>query len=115
MNETKNLYWLYLLLGIVAEVIATSCLVYTKEFTRFWPSAGVLLLYGFGLFFLTLSIRVIPVGIAYAIWAGLGIVLVALFSVIFLHQKLDSAALIGILFILAGVLIINLFSSSVTH
>jgi len=111
----KWIYFCYLLIGIVAEVIATSSLVYTKEFTRLWPSVGVLILYLISLFFLTLSLRGIPVGIAYAIWAGFGIVLVALFGFLLQKQKLDFVAIIGITLILIGVVIINLFSKSIKH
>ncbi len=114
MNE-KLWSLFYLLLGIVAEVLATSSLIYTKEFTKLWPSVGVLILYIIGLFFLTLSLRVIPVGIAYAIWAGMGIVLVALFGFLIQKQKLDGYAISGIILILAGVLLINLFSKSIKH
>jgi len=111
----KWLYFLYLIIGIVAEVIATSSLIYTKEFSRLWPSVGVLVLYIIGLFFLTLSLRTIPVGIAYAIWAGLGIVFVAIFGFILHKQKLDMFAIVGISLILIGVLLINLFSKSIQH
>lgn len=111
----KLIYFGYLLIGIIAEVIATSSLVYTKEFTRLWPSVAVLLLYLTSLFFLTLSFRVFPVGIAYAIWAGLGIVLVALFGFILQKQKLDTVAIIGISLIVIGVVVINLFSKSIKH
>lgn len=111
----KPLYLIYLLLGIIAEVFATSSLIYTKEFTKLWPSVGVLILYIAGLFFLTLSLRIIPVGIAYAIWAGMGIVLVALFGYLFHKQKLDGFAVAGIALILMGVLVINLFSKSIKH
>lgn len=112
----KNwIYFVYLGLGIIAEVIATSSLKYTQEFTRLWPTVGVLLCYVIALFFLTLSLRVIPVGIAYAIWAGLGIVLVALLGYFLYHQKLDFYAILGIVMITAGVLIINLLSKSVSH
>jgi small multidrug resistance pump len=103
------------MLGIIAEVIATSSLIYTKEFTRLWPSIGVIVLYIIGLFFLTLSLRIIPVGIAYAIWAGLGIVFVAIFGFLFHKQRLDVYAVSGIALILAGVIIINLFSKSIKH
>ena len=112
---TKWIYFFYLLIGIIAEVIATSSLIYTKEFSRLWPSVGVIVLYIIGLFFLTLSLRVIPVGIAYAIWAGLGIVFVALFGFILHKQKLDTIAIIGISLIIIGVLLINLFSKSIKH
>ena len=111
----KWTYFFYLMLGIVAEVIATSCLVYTKEFTRLWPSVGVLLLYGAGLFFLTLSLRAIPVGIAYAIWAGLGIVFVAIGGYVLHRQRLDAFTIAGITLIILGVLTINLFSKSIKH
>ena len=111
----KWIYSGYLLIGIIAEVIATSSLVYTKEFTRLWPSVAVLLLYLTSLFFLTLSFRLFPVGIAYAIWAGLGIVLVALFGFILQKQKLDFFAIIGISLIIVGVVVINLFSKSIKH
>ena len=114
MNQ-KFIYFIYLTLGIIAETIATVSLIYTREFTRFWPSAGVLALYILGLFFLTLSLRIIPVGIAYAIWAGLGIVFVALLGFILHHQKLDMFAILGISLILVGILIINLFSKSIQH
>jgi small multidrug resistance pump len=113
--QGKLIYFVYLMLGIVAEVIATSCLIYTKEFTKLWPSVGVLLMYVIGLFFLTLSLRAIPVGIAYAIWAGLGIVFVAIAGYFLHKQKLDTYAIVGIGLILVGVVLINLFSKSVKH
>lgn len=113
--QQKLIYLFYLSLGIIAETIATSSLIYTKEFTRLWPSVGVLIMYVIGLFFLTLSLRIIPVGIAYAIWAGLGIVFVAILG-FFLHkQKLDAPAIIGIALILIGVVVINAFSKSIKH
>ena len=108
-------YFIFLLLGIVAETIATLCLIYTNEFTKILPSIGVLFLYVVGLFFLTLSLRSIPIGIAYAIWAGLGIVFVAVWSYLIHKQKLDIYAIIGIGFILLGILVINLFSKSISH
>jgi len=109
----KLLYLLYLILGIIAETIATSCLIYTREFSRFWPSVGVLILYILGLFFLTISLRIMPVGIAYAIWAGLGIVFVSILGFVLHSQRLDLYAIIGIALILCGILIINLFSKSI--
>jgi small multidrug resistance pump len=109
----KLLCYIYLLLAIISETIATVSLIYTKEFTRFWPSVGVLLLYVIGLFFLTLSLRIIPLGIAYAIWAGLGIVLVAILGYVLHGQKLDTFAVLGIFLILVGIVIINLLSKSV--
>lgn len=114
MND-KLIAFGYLVLGIIAETIATSSLVYTKEFSRLWPSVGVLVLYVLGLFFLTLSLRYIPVGVAYAIWAGMGIVFVAAFGYLVQGQKLDLFAIIGISFIVVGILVINLLSQTVNH
>ena len=111
----KVIYFIYLTLGIIAETIATSSLIYTKEFTRLWPSVGVLVLYVIGLFFLTLSLRILPVGIAYAIWAGLGIVFVAILGFILHKQRLDIYAIVGIALILIGIILINLFSKSISH
>lgn len=113
--QQKLIYLLYLSLGIIAETIATSSLIYTKEFTRLWPSVGVLIMYILGLFFLTLSLRIIPVGIAYAIWAGLGIVFVAILGYFLHKQRLDAPAIIGIALILIGVVVINIFSKSIKH
>jgi len=107
--------WLFLLIAVVAEVIATSALKATEGFTQWKPSILVVIGYSVAFFFLALSLKQIPVGIAYAVWAGLGIVLIALIGWWFFNQALDAAALIGIGLILAGVLVINLFSNSTGH
>ncbi|MBE2893629.1 DMT family transporter [Spirabiliibacterium falconis] len=107
--------WLYLIIAILSEVIATSFLKSTHEFTRPIPTALVLMGYGLSFYFLTLSLRSLPVGIAYAIWASLGIVLVTMFGWLFYQQKLDTPAFIGIGLILSGVLVINLLSKSAAH
>lgn len=107
--------WLFLLIAVVAEVIATSALKATEGFTQWKPSILVVVGYSVAFFFLALSLKEIPVGIAYAVWAGLGIVLIAIIGWWFFNQALDAAALIGIGLILAGVLVINLFSNSTGH
>lgn len=109
------MHYLYLTIAIVSEVIATSMLKSTEEFTRLWPSLIVVVGYGFSFFFLTLTLKQIPVGIAYAIWSGLGIVLVSVIAFFAFQQKLDPPAIIGITFIICGVLIINLFSQNIGH
>ena len=101
-----------LALAIVAEVIATSALQASAGFTRPGPSVLVVLGYGVAFYFLSLTLRTVPVGVAYAIWSGLGVVLVALLSWWLFGQKLDLAALLGMGLIVAGVLVMNLFSSS---
>lgn len=108
-------HWIYLAIAIVAEVIATSALKASHEFTRLIPTIIVVIGYLTAFYFLTLSLRVIPVGIAYAIWAGLGIVLIASISWILYGQKLDLPALLGMALIISGVLVINLFSKTGGH
>ncbi|VCU70863.1 Multidrug transporter EmrE [Pigmentiphaga humi] len=107
--------YLYLGLAIVAEVAATSLLKQAEGFTRLWPSLVVVVGYGLAFFFLSLTLRTIPTGVAYAIWSGAGIVLVSAIGWLALGQRLDAAALIGIGLILAGVLVINLFSRTAGH
>lgn len=107
--------WLLLSLAIVAEVFGTSFLKASDGFTKLWPSVAVILGYVVAFYFLSLSLKVIPVGIAYAIWAGLGVVLIALIGWVVFSQKLDTAAIIGISMILGGVIVLNVFSNSVTH
>ncbi len=107
--------FVYLALAIVAEVIATSALKATEGFTRLWPSLIVVVGYALAFYMLSLVLRTIPVGIAYAIWAGLGIVLVALVGMVIYGQRPDLPALIGIGLIVSGVVTIQLFSSISSH
>lgn len=107
--------YLYLAIAIFAEVVATSALKASEEFSRLWPSVLVVIGYGIAFYFLTLCLRTIPVGIAYAIWSGLGVVLVAIIAYFLYDQKLDMPALVGIGLILAGVLVINLMSKTSGH
>lgn len=109
-----NSYW-FLGIAIVAEVMATSFLKSAEGFTRLWPSVIVVVGYAIAFLCLSLTLRTIPTGIAYAIWSGAGIVLVSAIAWIFMGQKLDAAAIVGMAFIIAGVLVINLFSKSVAH
>ena len=107
--------WLYLGIAIVAEVIATSALKSAEGFTRLAPSLVVLVGYITAFYFLSLTLKTIPVGLAYAIWSGVGIVLIALIGWLVLGQPLDIPALIGIGLIIAGVIVINGLSSSVAR
>ena len=104
--------WLYLAIAIVSEVIATSFLKASEGFTRLWPSAVVVLGYAAAFYFLSLTLRTLPLGIAYAIWSGVGIALLALIGWIIYHQSLNSAAIIGITLISAGVIVLMLFSKT---
>jgi small multidrug resistance pump len=107
--------YLYLTIAIVAEVIATSALKASEGFTNLIPSLIVAVGYGVAFYFLSLVLKTIPVGIAYAIWSGLGIVLISVIGLVLFQQKLDLAAIIGMGLIIAGVVVINVFSSSVSH
>jgi multidrug transporter EmrE-like cation transporter len=104
--------WLVLGIAIVAETIATSALKSSEGFTKVWPSVIVLVGYAVAFYFLSLTLRTIPVGIAYAIWSGVGIVLITLAGWLVFGQKLDAPALIGMALIIAGVVIMNVFSSA---
>jgi small multidrug resistance pump len=107
--------YIYLAAAIVAEVIATSALAKTDGFTNLWPSLLSVVGYGIAFFLLSLVTRSMPVGIVYAVWSGAGIVLVALAGWLVFGQKLDLAAILGLAMIIAGVLVINLLSKSVSH
>lgn len=105
-------HWIYLAVAILAEVVGTSFLKSSEGFTRLQPSLVVVVSYMAAFFFLSLSLRTIPVGIAYAIWAGTGVALIALVGYVFFDQRLDAPAWIGMLLIVAGVVVINAFSTS---
>ena len=104
--------WVYLAIAIGCEVVATSALKATQGFTRWQPSALVVLGYFFAFYFLSLTLRTTPVGVAYAIWSGAGIVLVSLIGWFVYQQSLDLAACLRIALIILGVLVIQLFSGS---
>jgi len=107
--------YVYLITAIILEVIGTSALQASEQFTK--PKPLILTAFGYAasFYFLSLVLRTMPVGIAYAIWSGLGIVLITLVGLVWFGQKLDMPALIGLALIIAGVGTINLFSSSVSH
>lgn len=107
--------WLLLLAAIVAEVIATSALKASQGFTRPGPTALVVAGYGLAFWLLSLTLRQIPVGIAYAAWSGLGMVLIALAGWWLYGQRLDGWALLGMALVVAGVLVMNLLSPSSAH
>lgn len=107
--------WLYLAIAIVAEVIATSSLKASDGFSKLWPSVAVLVGYGTAFFFLSLTLRTIPVGIAYAVWSGVGVALVSIIAWLMFGQKLDLAGVLGIGLIVAGVVVLNLFSKTSVH
>ncbi|GAA5072170.1 multidrug efflux SMR transporter [Roseibacterium beibuensis] len=107
--------WLYLVIAIAGEVIATTALKASDGFTRAGPVAIVVVGYGVAFYFLALVLRSLPLGVTYAIWSGLGVALVTLIGWLVYDQRLDGAAMIGIGLIVAGVLVLNLFSGTTPH
>ena len=107
--------YLYLFLAIAAEVVGTSALKVSDGFTKLGPIVIVVLGYGVSFYLFSLVLKVMPVGIAYAIWAGVGIVLITLVGALLFKQMLDLPAIVGIALIVAGVVIINVFSETLRH
>lgn len=104
--------WIYLSLAIFSEVLATASLKSTEGFTKIWPSVLVLVGYSAAFYFLSMTLDSIPIGVAYAIWSGVGVAAITLVSIFFLDQKIDTAGFIGIGLIVAGVIVLRLFSES---
>lgn len=107
--------WVFLSLAILSEVIGTSALKATEGFTRLWPSVIVVIAYLVSFFFLSLTLKTLPVGVAYAIWSGVGVALIALIGWVLFGQALDLAGILGLSLIVLGVIVLNLFSKSVSH
>ncbi|GGC23171.1 DMT family transporter [Pseudoduganella buxea] len=107
--------WLFLAIAIISETIATSALKASEGFSRALPSTVVVVGYGIAFYFLSLTLRTIPVGVAYAVWSGAGIVLIALAGWLVYGQKLDLPALVGMGLIIAGVIVMNVFSKTTGH
>lgn len=104
-----------LAIAIALEVFGTTLLHQSQQFTRVVPTAIMLVCYVTSLFFLSVSLKTIPVGIAYGIWSGLGIVLISTVGYFLFKQVLDTAAILGLGLIIAGVMVINIFSDSIQH
>ncbi|MDH3000977.1 transporter [Chelonobacter oris] len=109
------MHGLFLALAIVSEVFGSSMLKLSDGFSRLWPSVGVVIGFGLAFYFLALALKAIPLGTAYAVWAGVGLVLTVLVSLVFFGQKADAAGIFGIGLILAGVVVLNVFSSMGAH
>ncbi|QJD59094.1 QacE family quaternary ammonium compound efflux SMR transporter [Pseudomonas sp. gcc21] len=105
--------WIFLTVAIVAEVIGTTALKASAGFSKPWPSVLVVVGYGIAFYLLALTLRTIPVGIAYAVWSGAGIVLITAVAWLLFGQKLDPPALVGMGLIIAGVIVLNVFSKAV--
>ncbi|MFD2175333.1 DMT family transporter [Rhodobacter lacus] len=104
--------YLLLLIAVMFETFGSTCLQASQQFTRFWPTMGVIAGFGAAFWFFTLVLKTLPLGITYALWSGIGIVLITLSGWLIFHQRLDAPALFGIALIIAGIAVINLFSSA---
>lgn len=107
--------WVLLCIAIAAEVVGTGALKASDGFTRLWPSLLVVIGYGVAFYGLSMVLRTIPMGVAYAIWSGLGIVLITVIGLVVYGQKIDAAALVGMGLIVAGVAVLNLYSKAAPH
>ena len=107
--------YIFLGIAIIAETAGTSLMKISEGFTKLWPSLGTAASYAVAFYFLSLTLKSIPVGIAYAIWSGVGIVLIATIGWLRFGQKLDAAGFAGMGLIIAGVVVLNLFSKSGGH
>ncbi len=108
-------HFLYLILAVLAETVGTTALQASQQFTKPVPSVMVIVAYATAFYLLSLTLSVMPVGLVYAIWSGLGIVFIAAIGYAVFGQKLDAPALAGIAMILGGILVIHLFSNSTSH
>lgn len=108
-------HYVYLLLAIVAETIGTAALQASQQFTRPLPVAILVVAYGCAFFLLGLTLKVMPVGVVYAIWSGLGIVLIAFIGFVAFGQRLDFAGVVGIGLVISGVVVLHLFSDATPH
>ena len=107
--------YVFLFLAIISEVIGTTALTASNQFTKLGPSVITVVGYGLAFYFFSFSLRAIPLGVAYAIWGGVGVVLVILIGFFYFKQRLDLPALAGIALIVAGVLVMQLFSKTVSY
>jgi len=109
------MHYLWLIIAVVAETLGTTAVQASHQFTRLWPSVAVVVFYMISFYCMSLALKVMPVRIVYAFWAGLGIVLIALIGFVLFGQRLDLPAVLGLLLIISGILVIHLFSNSATH
>lgn len=109
------MHYLYLMAAVLAETIGTTALQASQQFTRLVPSVIVVIAYAVSFFLMSLTLKSMPVGIVYAIWSGLGIVLIAAIGFLVFGQRIDLPAIAGMAMIIGGILIIHLFSTSSGH
>ncbi len=109
------MHYIYLFFAVLAETIGTSALQASQQFTRLWPSVTVVIAYALSFYLLSLSLKFMPVGVVYALWSGLGIVFIAIIGFAVFGQRLDAPAVLGLALIIAGIMVIQLFSNATPH
>lgn len=109
------LHYIFLFVAVLTETIGTTALQASQQFSRFWPSVLVVVAYSISFYFLALALKSMPVGVVYALWSGLGIILIAIIGFLIFGQKLDLPAVLGLGLIIAGIAVIHLFSNTTTH
>ncbi|SEO20290.1 small multidrug resistance pump [Salinihabitans flavidus] len=109
------MHWLYLAVAVLFETIGTTALQASQQFSRLGPSVVMVASYAVSFYLLALTLRVMPVGVVYAIWSGLGICFIAMIAYFLFGQKLDFPAIVGMVMIIGGIAVINLFSNTTTH
>jgi small multidrug resistance pump len=107
--------YIFLIFAILTETIGTTALKASDGFTRFWPSVILVVAYAASFYLLALTLRTMPVGVAYAIWSGLGIVIIAVIGWFVFRQSLDLPAVIGMSMIIAGIVVMQMFSNTTGH
>lgn len=108
-------HYIWLFAAILTETLGTTALQASQQFTRMGPSVATIIFYAMSFYFLSFALKAMPVGIVYAIWSGLGIVLIACIGYVLFDQKLDLPAVLGLVLIITGILVIHLFSKASTH
>ncbi|WP_293577499.1 SMR family transporter [Phaeobacter sp.] len=108
-------HYIYLVLAVIAETVGTTALQASQQFSRLGPSILVAVAYGLAFYLMALTLRNMPVGVVYAIWSGLGIFFIAIIGWLVFGQRLDLPAVLGLILIMAGILIIHLFSKTSGH
>ncbi|MCY4333901.1 MAG: SMR family transporter [Litoreibacter sp.] len=108
-------HFIYLIAAVIAETIGTTALQASQQFTRLWPSVLVVVAYAISFYLLALTLKYMPVGLMYALWSGFGIILIALIGYFYFGQTLDLPAVIGLGLIIAGIVLINVFSKTSLH
>jgi len=110
-----SIHYLWLVIAVIMETLGTTALQASQQFTRLWPSLAVVVCYSLAFYFLALTLKFMPVGIVYAFWSGIGIVMIAVIGYVLFGQKLDLPAVLGLAMIIGGIVVIQLFSNTTGH